>query len=238
MSAMRRRSDLPWRRVRTGERKRLPSVGQEPSLNSHALTHQHISLAPIGNFLPQLSLPHPWLHKQMSPIQWRIPTNGCSGMQAQMRSDPRWWPEKVHVPYQGGTNHQHLTRLVAASFGLPRVEIIWQGDAYWSDPPCLQCFNHSWYVPPVERLFSVMDSRKQRRDKTLVYAWALKDWAEKAWINPSSRGMAQCIMEMQGKMYDLMDFMLKDLQVLPVLDMAPGSKSRPTPEMPQSKEEG
>ena len=50
--------------------------------------------------------------------------------------------------------------------------------------------------------------------------------------------MSQYIMEMWGKMYGLMDFTLKDLQALPVLDPAPRSKLRTIPEAPQPKEEG
>ena len=84
---------------------------------------------------------------------------------SQMWSDPRWWPEMVCVPYQEGTNPQHLARLKVASFKLPGVQFAWQGDAYWSDPPCLQCFNHSCYMLLVERLFFGIDYRKQRRER-------------------------------------------------------------------------
>ena len=114
----------------------------------------------------------------------------------------------VNVPYWGGTNLQHLPMLVVAFFELLEVQFAGQGDAYWSEPPFLQCFNHSHYLIPVERLFSSVDYRKQRRDKTLAYAQVLQDWVEKASINPSSRGMSQCVTEMWRKMYGLMNFTL------------------------------
>ena len=144
-------------------------------------------------------------------VQWHV---------SLMWSDLRWWPKMVCVPYQEGTNPQYLASLVAASFKLPGVQFAWQGDAFWSDPACLQFCNSSHYISPVERLFSGIDYSKQRRDKTLSYAWALYNWVEKADANPSSRSMAQCMTEMQERMYGLIEFTLKDLQALPALDLA------------------
>ena len=76
----------------------------------------------------------------------------------------------------------------------------------------------------------------------LAYAQARQDQAEKAYANLSSRGMAQCVVEMQERMSGLVDFMLKDLQVLLALDLPLRSKVRAMPKAslepaPQPKKE-
>ena len=214
--------------VETHQRRGLPNVGWVPSLQNHTLTHQCMLLTPIGDHLPWLPPPHPWLHKWMGQIQSRSPTNRYSGMQARC-GDLRWWPKMVCVHYQEGTNPQHLVRLIATSFELPGVQFAQQGDAFWSNLPCLQCFDCPHYMPPVARPFPGIDYREQGRNKTLANAQALQDWAEKAITNPSLRGMAQCIREMQEMMYGLVGFMLKDLQRLPALDLELRSKPRAMP---------
>ena len=85
------------------------------------------------------------------------------------------WPEVVarnSVCTLSGRNQPTvwLASLAAASFELPGEQSTWQGDAFWPDPSCHQCFNCSHCIPPVERLFSGVDYRKQRRGKTLVHA--------------------------------------------------------------------
>ena len=109
-------------------------------------------------------------------------------------------------PIASGQTHSRI-------FELPGIQFAWGGDASWSDPPFLQCFDHPFHMPSVERCFSSIDYRVQRRNKTLAYAQALQDWAEKACTNLSSRDMAQCVMEMQERMHGLVDLTLKDLQV-------------------------
>ena len=121
----------------------------------------------------------------------------------------------------------HSTRPL--SFELPGIQFAQWGDAFWSDPPCFQCFDCPHHVPSVDSCFSSIDYRIQRRKKTLAYAQALQDWVEKAYATPSSRSMAKCVAEMQEMMHGLVDFTLKDLQVLPALDLALRSKLRAMP---------
>ena len=143
----------------------MGTIPEQPCLNQpmYAIdTHRQLS-ASASSALPlaaQVNEPD-LVKKPNKQMQWHA---------SQMLGDSRWWPKMMCVSYQEGTNPHHLARLILASFKLPGVQFAQQEDAYWSDPPCLQCFNCSCYISPVERLFSGIDYRKQRRDKTLTYA--------------------------------------------------------------------
>ena len=94
----------------------------------------------------------PFLTAQVvEPYLVKYPSQLVEWCTSQMQRDLRWWPKMVCVPCKEGTNPQHLARLIAESFELPGIQFSQQEDAFWSDPPCLQCFDCPHHMPPVER---------------------------------------------------------------------------------------
>ena len=69
MSAREKKNSLPWKRVGAHGRRGLSNVGQSPPLNNYILTHQHMSLTPMGDHLPQLLWSHSQLYRWMSQMQ-------------------------------------------------------------------------------------------------------------------------------------------------------------------------
>ena len=96
-----------------------------------------------------------------------------------MQDTPGWWQELIEVP--GVDDPEKLACEVRASFQLPQRINKWHWvENYLQAPPAPPCLCHKSLLPLPDSKFACRDIRELQQDKMVVYAKALKIWAEKS----------------------------------------------------------
>ena len=134
-----------------------------------------------------------------------------------MWDSPVWWEEMVVVPWRDGRNPQLLAKCVAVACELSQVQFAQASDSYWVEPLCLSVFEHECYMPKLDTSLAIMDIHMKVRDKMLIFACILQEWAEQLWNCTFPGCMVQSVYHLQTHMQGLVDFTLDD--VLPVLQV-------------------